>query len=71
MHITNSFFKNLDSADDMVDPSRIINLFKPLVNEEMNADLCKSSTDQENSDALFQIGPFNAPGPDGFPARFS
>uniref|UniRef100_A0A8R7VBS1 Reverse transcriptase domain-containing protein n=1 Tax=Triticum urartu TaxID=4572 RepID=A0A8R7VBS1_TRIUA len=36
----------------------------------MNVDICKPLTDQEISDALFQIGPLKAPGPDGFPARF-
>jgi hypothetical protein len=29
-----------------------------------------SLSEQEISDALFQIGPLKAPGPDGFPARF-
>ena len=32
--------------------------------------LCKEFTEKEISDALFQIGPLKAPGPDGFPARF-
>jgi hypothetical protein len=29
-----------------------------------------SFTEKEISDALFQIGPLKAPGPDGFPTRF-
>jgi hypothetical protein len=32
--------------------------------------MCKPFLDEEISDALFQIGPLKAPGPDGFPARF-
>jgi hypothetical protein len=36
----------------------------------MNGELLKEYTDQEIGDALFQIGPLKAPGPDGFPARF-
>jgi hypothetical protein len=36
----------------------------------MNEDLMKEFTEKEISDALFQIGPLKAPGPDGFPARF-
>ena len=36
----------------------------------MNERLCASFSEQEISDALFQIGPLKAPGPDGFPARF-
>jgi hypothetical protein len=32
--------------------------------------LCKEFSDEEISDALFQIGPLKAPGPDGMPTRF-
>ena len=68
--ITNSFFKQLYSCDASVDPSHIISLFKPRVTDDMNDDLCKPFTEKEISDALFQMGPLKAPGPDGFPARF-
>lgn len=36
----------------------------------MNEALTKPFSAVEISDALFQIGPLKAPGPDGFPARF-
>ena len=36
----------------------------------MNARPCAEFTKKEIADALFQIGPLKAPGPDGFPARF-
>ena len=68
--ITNSFFQHLYSCDTNVDPSRIIPLVKPLVNDDMNEELCKPFSEEEISDALFQIGHLKAPGPDGFPARF-
>ena len=68
--ITNDFFKNLYSCVYVVNPSRIISLMKPLVTDQMNEDLCKPFSEQEISDALFQIGTLKAPGPDGFPARF-
>ena len=43
---------------------------KYFVTEEDNIKLCAPFSDKEISDALFQIGPLKAPGPDGFPARF-
>ncbi|RLM61231.1 hypothetical protein C2845_PM14G08380 [Panicum miliaceum] len=36
----------------------------------MNESLRNEFSEQEIGDALFQIGPLKAPGPDGFPARF-
>jgi hypothetical protein len=35
----------------------------------MNATLCEKFSEKEVTDALFQIGPLKAPGPDGFPGR--
>ena len=40
------------------------------VTDDMNVNLCAPFSEKEVSDALFQIGPLKAPGPDGFPARF-
>ena len=37
---------------------------------DMNNYLFKEFSDEQISDALFQIGPLKAPRPDGFPARF-
>jgi hypothetical protein len=64
------FFKDLYTADLGVNPQELVQLFRPMITEEMNAELCKEFSDEEISDTLFQIGPLKAPGPDGFPARF-
>jgi hypothetical protein len=45
-------------------------LFKRCVSDETKEKLCDEFTEKEISDALFQIVPLKAPGPDGFPARF-
>jgi hypothetical protein len=53
-----------------VQPDDLVQLFQPQVTPKMNDMLCKEFSDEEISDALFQIGPLKAPGIDGFPARF-
>jgi hypothetical protein len=65
-----SFFQNLYTRDDGVQPEPLLNLVGSKITAETNSALCKPFTDEEISDALFQIGPLKAPGPDGFPARF-
>ena len=53
-----------------MDPGDLINLIDPKISDSMNEDLCRDFTPEEISDALFQMRPLKAPGPDGFPARF-
>lgn len=69
-NMATSFFKNLYTKDDGVNPQVLLDLIQEKVSSDINACLTKEFTEQEISDALFQIGPLNAPGLDGFPARF-
>ena len=64
------YFKNIFTSVPSVDPSPIINLVQSVIDEDTNASLCADFTEKEISDALFQIGPLKALGPDGFLARF-
>jgi hypothetical protein len=48
----------------------VVRMFEPMISDEMNIGLCKDFSAEEISDALFQIGPLKAQGPDGFPAQF-
>ena len=66
----NNFFQGLYTRDDKVIPQELIDLFPKKVDDKMNETLVKTATDEEIGDALFQIGPLKALGPDGFPARF-
>jgi hypothetical protein len=68
--MTKAFFEQLYMADPNVCPLELLQMVEPKVTESMNEDLCKEYSDEEIGDALFQIGPIKAPGPDGFSARF-
>jgi hypothetical protein len=68
--LTTKFFEDLYTADCDVEPEIIQNILEPQINQQMNEDLCKEFSEEEISNALFQIGPLKAPGADGFPARF-
>nr|ABF95850.1 retrotransposon protein, putative, unclassified [Oryza sativa Japonica Group] len=69
-HMAREFFQTLYLKDNSVDPRELIDALTPRVDDGMNAGLCKPFSYDEIADALFQIGPLKAPGPDGFPARF-
>jgi hypothetical protein len=48
----------------------VLPLVDPKISAKLNESLCKDFSEQEISDALFQVGPLKATGPDGFPVRF-
>ena len=68
--MTRLFFQNLFTRDDYVNPDVLMTLVEERVTSNMNDQLYKEFSEEEIGDALFQIGPLKAPGPDGFPARF-
>jgi hypothetical protein len=68
--MASSYFQEIFTKDPTLVPDVAIEHIPTKVTADMNEQLCKSFSDQEISDALFQIRPLKAPGPDGFPARF-
>jgi hypothetical protein len=65
-----SYFQELFTRGHLLNADNLINLTEEKVTSDMNDNLCKEFTDEEISDALFQIGPLKAPGVDGFPLGF-
>jgi hypothetical protein len=68
--MADTFFKSLFLKDSSINPDEVVDLFEPKVTDNLNDELCKPYSPEEIADALFQIGPLKAPGPDGLPARF-
>jgi hypothetical protein len=69
--MASSYFKELYTKDPTLDSHIILNLLEGRVTGEMNDMLTKEFSDDEISDALYQIGPLKAPGVDGLPERFT
>uniref|UniRef100_A0A8I6X234 Reverse transcriptase domain-containing protein n=1 Tax=Hordeum vulgare subsp. vulgare TaxID=112509 RepID=A0A8I6X234_HORVV len=65
-----SYFQELYTKDTTLDPSPVLDTVMPRVTTETNEHLLTPFSYLEIADALFQIGPLKAPGPDGFRARF-
>jgi hypothetical protein len=68
--MANSYFQSVYTRDPTIVTQPVVDLFAKLITDEVNGELCKPFSVEEISDAIFQIGPLKAPGPDGFPARF-
>ena len=60
----------LYTKDPTLQPYVVLDCILPKVIEEMNVHLGAPFTEKEISNALFQIGPMKAPGPDGFRRDF-
>jgi hypothetical protein len=67
--MANDYFQSIHTADPNLNHAPVLNLLEARVTDDDNNKLCEPFT-EEIADALFQIGPLKAPGPDGFSARF-
>jgi hypothetical protein len=53
--MTTSFFRDLYVADPAEETEEILGLFEPLILDEINNRLCKEFSDEEISDAMFNL----------------
>ena len=68
--MASSYFQEVFTKDPTLTPMEVLEGITPKVTQVMNDLLCAPFSEEEVSNALFQIGPIKAPGTDGLPARF-
>ena len=56
----NNYFSDLYTKDPAVVLQEVTDLFDQCITDDMNDTLCKPFTEEEISNALFQIGPLKA-----------
>ncbi|XP_073362839.1 uncharacterized protein [Aegilops tauschii subsp. strangulata] len=64
------FYKNLYTSEGTIGMEEVLSHIPVRVNGDMNTKLNAPYTNEEIKEALFQMFPTKAPGPDGFPAHF-
>jgi len=69
-NLTSSFYRNLYTSEGTIDMESVLNVVPVKVTPEMNDQLLAPFVEKEVKDALFQMFPTKAPGPDGLPAHF-
>jgi hypothetical protein len=68
--LTTRFYKDLYRSEGTRNMEAVLGTVPTKVTPEMNDGLLKPFVEKEVKDALFQMFPTKAPGPDGFPAHF-
>ena len=68
--IFNKRYRELYRSKGTEEMGVVLDTVPTKVTEMMNRDLISTFTVKEVKDALFQMFPTKAPGPDGFPAHF-